>query len=85
MKWKLDTREYVSGERLYLGPWSVGGAYHDSTVPHERLDRYRATCALPGISQGLGLHPTLQAAKERVEQAVKSWLEQLPACAIKIE
>lgn len=79
MQWKNDGRNYACGELLYLGPWQVGAAHLDSCVPRGARDRYRATCALPGISQGLGLYETQEAARERVEKAVRSWLEKLPS------
>lgn len=82
MDWKPDTRKYMSGEVLYLGPWQVGGAHLDTTVPRGQRDRYRASCGLPGVSSSLGLHESMETAKARVEQATSAWLAKLPDDAI---
>lgn len=82
LTWVVDDRQYVSGEKLRLGPWVVGGVHFDSLVAKDARDRYRATCLLPGISSGLGLHESREAAKERVEKAVNAWLAKIPPNAI---
>ncbi len=77
MKWEIDQRKYASGEVLFIGPWRVGGAHYDGTTAKTAKDKYRATCDLPGIG-GLGLYETRELAKQRVEKAVRSWLDKLP-------
>ena len=78
MKWKANTKRFSRSEFLMLGPWHVGSVYYDSTNGKNDPKKWAATCRLPGIKDFLARYETPDAAKERVENAVRHWLSQLP-------
>lgn len=77
-EWKKDTRQYAAGERLYIGPWIIGGVYLDSTLPKGTKAVFRTSCLLPGAA-GIGLYETMDAARLRAEQAAQAWFDKIPA------
>jgi hypothetical protein len=81
MEWKTDTRQYSLGERLFLGPWEVGGCHYDSTRSRNDPAKWAATCKLPGIKALLGHFEDEDTAKTTVVKAVEHWLRQLPSNA----
>lgn len=78
MEWKKNTQRYACGEFLMLGRWNVGSVDYDSTKSRNDPKKWAATCRLPGIKDLLGHYETSDVAKERVENAVRHWLSQLP-------
>lgn len=75
-EWKRDTREYSSGEILYLGRWNVGSAFYDGGKSKDDPKKQIATCSLPGIKRNLGSFEKEKEAKDRVENAVKHWIKE---------
>jgi hypothetical protein len=75
MKWEQDTRQYSSGKVLLLGKWKVGGAYYDSCHSKDDPNKYEAKCYLPGIKNSLDYYPSEGEAMDRVEAAVRYWID----------
>ena len=73
--WKQQTGTYSTGWNCYIGKIKVGSADYSLVIGGE----YRAYITLPGIrlkDDSINFL-TLDAAKLRVEQAVKTWFEWL--------
>ena len=73
IRWVEKTGMYASGESLLLGKYAVG-SWHIGITASVSGNRYRATCALPGLKGDQGAFATPEEAKSRVERAVRLWL-----------
>lgn len=80
-KWKPQTGKYQCGVDCYLGRVKVGSAEYAMTSEIDKPPKYRACITLPGMRMKADtvFHLTVQDAKDRVERAVRTWLEWLIA------
>ena len=71
--WVEDEAGYGYGKMCKVGKWVVGGYHHNSLRSRDDPKVYQATCRLPGVKNNLGDFETENAAKNRVDNAVRYW------------
>lgn len=77
-KWKPQAGRYQCGVDCYLGRVKVGSAEY-AMKERDAPTQYRACITLPGMrmKSDTVYHLTVQDAMDRVERAVRTWLEWL--------
>jgi hypothetical protein len=70
----------TTGYDARLGKWVVGWVGWSRSVAGD--PPYGARCVLPGMNDRLGQFETLDAAKVKLEEAVKRWLEGAGAAVV---
>ena len=69
--WVKNNSIYENGELCKVGKYN-----YNSLRSRDDPKAYRATCRLPGVKENLGDYETENAAKNRVDNAVRYWFAQ---------
>ena len=76
MEWRREQGGWGSPiEVLYLGNWRVGSVQYDAATNKSDNKKYAAYSRMPGHKTPLAHYSSPEAGKERVEKAVKRWIQ----------
>lgn len=77
MKWVRNETKFISGDRLFVGKWNVGGIHYNSLRAKNDPKKWKATCRLPGIKQNLGDYESEEEAKTELIKVVDHWFDNI--------
>ena len=75
LRWQTSETWKSQGEVCLMGKWQVGRWFYNGSRPQDDPKMYKATCKLPGLKADLGSFETTDAARERIEAAVRYWIK----------